>query len=45
MPDDHERDCRFLLFGERQELRRKFAQRIAIELHKISREETVQDRE
>ena len=35
MPN-HERDCRSLLLGERQELRRNFAQSVAIKRHKFA---------
>src|ERR1035437_1925252 len=44
MPN-HERDWRPLLFGERQELRRKVAQRVAIECHKDRGTDAVEDRE
>ena len=44
MPD-HERDSRPLLLRERQELRRKLAQRVAIERHIVRDPETVEDRE
>ena len=44
MPD-HERDCRPLLLGERQKLRRKLAHRIAIECYKVRDPEAVEDRE
>ena len=44
MPD-HERDCRFLLLGKRQELRRKLAQRIAVERDEVRDPEAVEDRE
>ena len=44
MPD-HERDCRPLLLGERQELRRKLAHHIAVERHIVRDPEAVEDRE
>ena len=44
MPN-HERDCRSLLLRERQELRRKLAQGIAIERHMVRGPEAVEDRE
>ncbi len=44
MPD-HKRDCRPLLLGEREELRRQFARQIAIERYKARNPEAVQDRE
>ena len=44
MPD-HERDCRPLLLGERQELRRKLAHHVAVERHIVRDPEAVEDRE
>ena len=44
MPD-HERDCRPLLLGERQELRRKLARRVAVERDNVRDPEAVEDRE
>ena len=44
MPD-HERDCRPLLLGERQELRRKLAQSVAVERDEARDPEAVEDRE
>src|SRR5215471_17824447 len=44
MPD-HERDCRPLLFPERQELRREIATHITVEGHKVRYPESVKDRE
>ena len=44
MPD-HERDCRSLLLGERQKLRRKIATDIPIECHKARDPDAVEDRE
>ena len=44
MPD-HERHCRPLLLGERQELRRKLAHHVAIERHVVRDPEAVEDRE
>ena len=44
MPD-HERDCRSLLLGERQEVRRKIAQNVAVERHIVRDPEAVEDRE
>ena len=44
MPD-HERDCRPLLLGERQELRRKLAHLVAIERHIVRDPEAIEDRE
>ena len=44
MPN-HERDCRCLLLGERQELRRKLAHRFAVERHEVRDPEAVEDRE
>ncbi len=44
MPD-HERDRRSLLLGERQELRRKLAQRVAIERHIVRDPEAIEDGE
>ena len=42
---DHERHCRPLLLGERQELRRKLAHHIAIECHIVRDPDAVEDRE
>ena len=44
MPD-HERDCRALFLGERQELRRKIAHHVAIERHEVRDPEAIEDRE
>jgi hypothetical protein len=44
MPD-HERDCRPLLLGERQELHRVFAQSVAAERYKAGDPEAVKNRE
>ena len=44
MPD-HERDGRPLLLGERQKLRRKIANQIAVERHIVRDPEAVEDRE
>ena len=44
MPD-HERDCRPLLLGERQELRRKLAHSVAVERDIVRDPEAVEDRE
>ena len=44
MPD-HQRDGRPLLLGERQELRRKLAHRVAIERDIVRDPEAVEDRE
>ena len=44
MPD-HERSCRSLLLGERQELRRKLAHNVAVERHDVRDPEAVEDRE
>jgi hypothetical protein len=44
MPN-HERDCRPLLFRERQELGREIATSIAIECHIVRCPERVEDRE
>ena len=41
----HERDCRSLLLGEREELRRKLAHHVAIESYMVRDPETVEDRE
>src|SRR5208282_777819 len=43
MPD-HERDCRILLLGERQELRRKIARSVAVECSNVCDPETVEYR-
>ena len=43
MPD-HERNCRTLLLGERQELRRKLAHDIAVERDVVRDPEAVEDR-
>ena len=42
---DHERDCRPLLLGERQELRRKLAHHVAVERHVVRQPKAVEDRE
>jgi hypothetical protein len=42
MPD-HERDCRPLLLGERKELRRKLAHRVAVERNDVRDPEAVED--
>ncbi len=44
MPD-HERDCGSLRFGERQELSRKLAQRVAVKCHVARDPEAKEDRE
>src|SRR5215472_4814760 len=44
MPN-HERDCRPLLFRERQELRREIAKRVAIECRKARDTDAIEDRE
>ena len=44
MPD-HEGACRLLLFGERQELRRKLTYGVAVERHEARGPEAVEDRE
>ena len=44
MPD-HERGCRPLLLGERQELGRKLAHGVAVERHVAYDPEAVEDRE
>ena len=44
MPD-HERSCRPLLLGERQELRRELAHQVAVERHEVRDPEAVEDRE
>ena len=44
MPD-HERDCRSLLLGERQELRCKLEHHVAVERDKVRNPEAVEDRE
>jgi hypothetical protein len=41
----HKRDCRSLLLGQRQELRRKITQSVTVERHVVCSKETVQDRE
>ena len=43
MPN-HERDCRLLLLGERQELRRKLAHHVAVERHGVRDPKAVEDR-
>ena len=41
---NHERACRLLLLGERQELRGKLAQCMALERYKVSSPEAIEDR-
>ena len=41
----HERNCRPLFLGERQELRRKLAHHIAVERYAVRDPEAVEDRE
>ena len=42
---NHERDCRSLLLGERQELRCEVAQNVTIKRHIVPDPEAVEDRE
>ena len=44
MPN-HKRNCRPLLLGERQELRRKLAHSVAVERDEVRDPKTVEDRE